>query len=79
MLQACRNSALAILQYRARYLWGWLQVIINRLNYVDTSIILVSISDAHIDGINDIDTIKELPKAYRGCVWTDSIEQVGLL
>lgn len=75
--KSCRNTIIAIPEDYAPLFWGWPRLLVNRMDKVNTSIILVGRSDGHMDGIDDPKEIQILSTSYRGVIWTDKIEQVG--
>lgn len=75
--KSCRDTIVAIPKGYAAYFWGWPNVFVSRMQKVNTEVILVAMSDGHMDGIDDPDEVKALSESYRGIVWTDKIEQLG--
>ena len=74
---SCRNTVVAIPKNYAPFVWGWPRKLVERMDKVNTSIILVGLSDGHTDGIDDPQEVRELSKGYRGIIWTDKIERVS--
>lgn len=74
----CRNTIIGVPISYTQYLWGWPRLFVNRMNAVNTDVILVDMANGNknSDGIDDPEFILELSKNYRGIIWTDKIEQV---
>lgn len=76
---ACRNTELHIPLKYAPYLWGWPNRFLNRMDSVNTRVILVSGSGEFSEGFDTVEDTKKLPVNYNGGIWTNRIDIIGPL
>jgi glycerophosphoryl diester phosphodiesterase len=76
----CKRNMLLVPANYTRWLWGWPNRFLQRMEKVETSVFLVG--DYHGEGFsqgfNDPDRLKELPSDYSGGIWTDRIDLIGV-
>jgi len=77
--ESCRNTVIAIPYDYAPFFWGWPRLLVSRMEAVGSSVILVDMNYGHMAGIDDPNKVQALSENYRGIVWTDKIEEVGLI
>ena len=75
--EVCRNTVIAVPISYAPYFWGWPRAFVNRMTGVNTSIVLVDLTEGHMNGFDEQNAIKDLSKYYQGIVWTEKIEQLS--
>jgi len=73
--KSCRNTIVLIPRKYTPYIWGWPRLFVNRMNRVDTDVMLVDLTGKHSDGIDNPNEIKALSSNYKGVIWTDKIEE----
>ena len=77
--QPCQGNMLLVPINYARWLWGWPNRFLQRMAKVDTQVFLVGPyrGEGFTQGLDDLATIRQLPRRYGGGIWTDHIETVG--
>src|SRR5690554_1188661 len=63
----------------ARYLWGWPGKFLQRMDKVNTQVVLVKYVDGWSDGFDSEADLEEIPKDYTGGIWTNRIDVIGPL
>lgn len=76
--EICHNSLVGV-PINYRYLmWGWPDRFERRLQNVGSRSMLVGpLRDGSVGGVDTHDDIDNIPRSYRGIVWTNKIELVG--
>jgi hypothetical protein len=79
MPQQCHRNMLLVPINYARWLWGWPHRFLQRMAKVETHVFLVGPyrGEGLTRGLDDLATIRQLPRRYGGGIWTDHIETVG--
>lgn len=78
--ESCHNTVVIIPIDIAPWLWGWPNLLTQRLRDVDSEIVLIGPMDDNADGATAIDTLEHLalvPEDFSGYIWTDKIEVIG--
>lgn len=76
---ACENTQLHIPEKIAPWLWGWSSEFLNRMEEVNTRVILVAGGGKFSEGFDTTEDIKRLPSNYTGGIWTNRIDKIGPL
>ena len=63
----------------ARYLWGWPARFLQRMDKVNTRIVLVLGDGQWSEGFDTEADLQQLPPDYTGGIWTNRIERIGPL
>jgi len=75
----CARSMLTVPVNFARWLWGWPNRFLQRMDKVDTRVVLIG--DYHGEGfsqgLDDPERLTEIPSGYSGAIWTDRIDLIG--
>ncbi|HEX3046251.1 MAG TPA: glycerophosphodiester phosphodiesterase family protein [Bacillota bacterium] len=74
---ACRNTELHLPEKYARWLWGWPQRFMDRMEKANTRVILVAGNGVWSEGFDSLEDMKRLPPHYTGGVWTNRIDKVA--
>ena len=79
---SCRNTMLMVPFNYRHALWGWPNLLVQRMARVNTSVVLIGAVERHSDkpGINMIETPAQLdavPRDYAGQIFTSRIETIG--
>jgi len=76
---ACRNTIVAIPMNYAPILWGWPYKFTDRMKAVNTDVILLGPYDGSgfTSGIDDAETLAQVPDRFDGYLWTNRIEIIG--
>lgn len=75
--KVCRNTEFHIPEKFARWLWGWPERFIQRMEEVNTRVILVAGNGRFSEGFDTIASIKKIPPGYSGGIWTNRIDRLG--
>ena len=78
--EACRDTKVMIPINIAPWLWGWPNLLQHRLADVGSEIILLGpygAGDPGTAGIDDLETLAQVPRDFSGYVWTNRIERIG--
>ncbi|WBL14667.1 glycerophosphodiester phosphodiesterase family protein [Sutcliffiella sp. NC1] len=79
MPDACKNTQLHIPETYARILWGYPEEFLNRMDAVDTKVILVAGSGNWSEGFDQEKDLERLPKNYNGGIWTNRVDVISPL
>lgn len=63
----------------ARFLWGWPDKFLDRMDAVNTRVVLVQYVNGWSDGFDSGEALTKLPPNYSGGVWTNRVDVVGPL
>ena len=73
----CRNTQLHIPEKFARLLWGWPDKFLNRMDAVDTRVIMVAGDGGWSEGFDSAQDLERLPDNYSGGIWTNRIDVIA--
>ncbi|SMF64529.1 glycerophosphoryl diester phosphodiesterase [Paenibacillus uliginis N3/975] len=73
----CRNTQLHIPEKYARYLWGWPDKFLNRMDSVNTRVIVVAGNGGWSEGFDSEQDLERLPTDYSGGLWTNRIDLIA--
>ncbi len=76
MPEAVHNTEFHLPLKYARFLWGWPEKFIKRMEAVNTRVIVVDGDGKWSEGFDSPEDLKKLPKGYSGYVWTNRIDKV---
>lgn len=80
MPDACRNTKVMIPINAAPWLWGWPNLLLTRMQDAGSEVILLGpygAGDPGTAGIDDLETLAQVPEKFSGYVWTNRIEVIG--
>jgi glycerophosphoryl diester phosphodiesterase len=80
MPESCHNTVVIVPIDIAPWLWGWPNLLTQRLRDVKSEIALVGPMNTDVGGAASIDTLEHLalvPEDFSGYLWTDKIEVIG--
>lgn len=78
--EACRNTKVMLPINVAPFVWGWPNLLQERMRSVGSEIILLGpfgAGDPGTAGIDDLETLAQVPVDFDGYVWTNRIELIG--
>lgn len=75
--ESCRNTEIHIPLGYARFLWGWPNRFLNRMDSVNTRVIVVAGDGDFSEGFDTTADLKLLPDGYNGGIWTNRIELIA--
>lgn len=75
----CAGSLVLVPANYAKWLWGWPNRFIRRMDRVGSRVVLIGDYDGsgHSSGFDDPDHLTRLPAGYAGGIWTDRIDRIG--
>ncbi|HYK71905.1 MAG TPA: glycerophosphodiester phosphodiesterase family protein [Pseudoneobacillus sp.] len=74
---SCKHTQLHIPEKYASIIWGWPNKFIQRMDKVDTRVILVAGDGGWSEGFDTEDDVKRLPANYSGGIWTNRIDRIA--
>lgn len=77
--QAIRDTQVHIPEKFAPLLWGWPHRFLQRMNAVNTRVILVAGSGKFSEGFDSAEDLKRIPANYTGGIWTNRVDRIGPL
>ena len=76
--ESCRNTFVMVPMNRAPWLWGWPNLFSQRLQSVNSEIILIGNMDSNgAPGIDTLTQVSRIPETFSGYIWTNKVEVVG--
>lgn len=76
--KAVHNTEFHLPLKYARFLWGWPEKFIKRMESVNTRVVVVNGNGKWSEGFDGEVDLKNLPQEYRGYVWTDRIDKAKI-
>ena len=61
----------------AKFLWGWPEKFVLRMNKVNTRVVIVQKKGRWSGGFDTVEEIDEIPDNYYGYIWTERIDRIG--
>jgi glycerophosphoryl diester phosphodiesterase len=74
---ACRNTQIHIPETYAKWMWGWPDKFIKRMEEAGTRVILVAGDGGWSEGFDTPEDLKRLPSDYSGGIWTNRIDEAA--
>lgn len=72
-----KNTELHIPLKYAPLLWGWPHRFINRMEEVNTRVIIVAGNGKFSEGFDSMEDLKSLPPNFSGGIWTNRIDRIA--
>lgn len=72
-----KNMEIHIPLMYTRVLWGWPNKFIDRMESVNTKVVIVQGNGKWSEGFDTKESLEEIPKGYTGLVWTNRIDIVS--
>ncbi|MEH7453085.1 glycerophosphodiester phosphodiesterase family protein [Gottfriedia acidiceleris] len=60
----------------AKYLWGWPNKFIDRMESVNTRVVIVEGNGKWSEGFDTKESLKKIPEGYQGYIWTNRVDKV---
>ncbi len=76
---SCKNTEIHIPLKYTPLLWGWPNRFLNRMESVNTRVIVVGGEGEFSEGFDTVEDIKLLPENYTGGIWTNRIDKIAHL
>src|SRR5690554_5885305 len=73
------NMELHLPAQYAKLLWGWPDKFLQRMDKVNTRVVLVKYVNGWSDGFDSAADLDEIPSNYTGGIWTNRIDLIGPL
>ncbi|MFI8685755.1 glycerophosphodiester phosphodiesterase family protein [Rossellomorea sp. NPDC077527] len=74
---ACKNTQIHIPEKYAPYLWGFPTKFVNRMEEVNTRVILVAGDGNWSEGFDEESDLERIPEGYKGWIWTNRIDRIA--
>ena len=71
------NMELHIPQKYAKFLWGWPNKFVKRMESVNTRVVLVAGDGKWSEGFDTVESLQLIPKGYSGYIWTNRIDKIS--
>ncbi len=71
-----KNMELHIPLKYAKYLWGWPNKFVARMDTVNTQVVIVQGNGQWSEGFDTVDSLQQIPNGYAGYIWTNRIDKV---
>jgi glycerophosphoryl diester phosphodiesterase len=75
--EAARNIQIHMPLRYAKYLWGWPDRLVQRLEAVNSRFVVVNGSGQFSSGFDSKDELSKLPDDYSGCIWTNRVDVIS--
>lgn len=72
-----RNTELHLPLNYAKFLWGWPNKFIQRMESVNTRVVVVNGSGGFSEGFDDEESLNNLPESFSGYIWTNRIDKIS--
>ncbi|WP_066048678.1 glycerophosphodiester phosphodiesterase family protein [Robertmurraya korlensis] len=76
---SCTNTQFHIPEAYANYLWGFPGKFLNRMEDVNSRVILVAGNGGWSEGFDTVQDLERIPKNYSGGIWTNRIDIISSL
>lgn len=74
---SCHHTQIHLPEKYAPWIWGWSNKFINRMDKVDSRVIIVAGDGGWSEGFDKEQDLERLTKNYSGGIWTNSIEKIA--
>lgn len=74
---ACENTQIHLPETYARWMWGWPNRFVERMESVGTNVLLVGGDGTWSEGFDTFSDLERLPEDYGGEIWTNRIEKIA--
>lgn len=61
----------------AKFLWGWPNKFVKRMESVNTRVVIVLGDGKWSEGFDTEESLEAIPKGYKGYIWTNRIDKVN--
>jgi len=75
--ESIRSMEVHIPASYAWLLWGWPDKFLQRMDAVNTRVVLVKYVGGWSDGFDSEMDLEALPRNYNGCIWTNRVDAIG--
>jgi glycerophosphoryl diester phosphodiesterase len=72
-----KNTEIHLPVNYAKLLWGWSNKFIQRMDKVNTRVVLVNGNGGFSEGFDDKESLENLPKNFSGYIWTNRIDKIS--
>ncbi|WP_181348161.1 glycerophosphodiester phosphodiesterase family protein [Thalassobacillus sp. CUG 92003] len=74
---ACEDTQIHLPEAYAKWMWGWPDVFINRLEKAGTRVIVVAGDGGWSEGFDTMEDLDRLPPDFDGGIWTNRIDVIA--
>lgn len=75
--KSMRDTFFYLPEKYAKFLWGWPNRFVERMKDNNTIFVLVAGSGEWSEGFDTVESLEDLPKGYKGGIWTNRIDRIG--
>ncbi|MBT2710728.1 hypothetical protein J7I91_22535 [Pseudomonas sp. ISL-84] len=76
---SCKDTQLHIPEAYSKWMWGWPNKFLNRMDQAGTNVIVVAGDGGWSEGFDKPADLERLPADYSGGIWTNRIDLIGPL
>lgn len=73
----CENTQIHLPETYARWMWGWPNKFVKRMESVGTNVVIVAGDGAWSEGFDALSDLERLPDNFDGEIWTNRIEKIA--
>ncbi|SEM21010.1 glycerophosphoryl diester phosphodiesterase [Mesobacillus persicus] len=74
---SCQNTQIHLPENYAPFMWGWSNKFLNRMDAVDTRVIIVAGDGGWSEGFDTEQDLERLPDDFSGGIWTNRIDTIA--
>lgn len=75
--ESLKNTYVGLPVKYAKFLWGWPNKFGDRMESVNTKVVIVEGNGKWSEGFDNKDSLKNIPKNYSGYIWTNRIDKIS--
>lgn len=75
--EPCENTQIHLPEKYARWMWGWPNKFVERMESVGTNVVIVAGDGAWSEGFDTSTDLERLPDNFDGEIWTNRIEKIA--
>jgi glycerophosphoryl diester phosphodiesterase len=61
----------------AKFLWGWPNKFIERMESVNTRVVIVAGNGKWSEGFDTEESLQTIPDGYNGYIWTNRLDKIN--
>ncbi len=75
--KAIHNMEIHIPLSYAKYLWGWPSKFVERMESVNSQVVIVEGNGKWSEGFDSLESLKAIPDGFTGYIWTNRIDRIA--
>lgn len=72
-----KNTEVQLPAKYAKFLWGWPNKFVDRMDKVNTKVVIVEGDGKWSEGFDDKESLEKIPKGFSGYIWTNRIDKIS--